>query len=97
MQIYFSSKMQWGSLFEMLGWGMYKMIYKIKLRYRVFCSGRLIIETCPKVSCLAAQNRSCFLTAVVFQKKVKIMRKCRVFEGLSIDTTPDPPPLILKF
>jgi hypothetical protein len=43
MQIYFSSKMQWGSLFEELGWGI-PMMYKIKLRYRVFCSGRLMIE-----------------------------------------------------
>ncbi len=40
-------------------WGI-PTLFKIKLRadrYRVFGSGRHMIETCPKVSCLAAQNR----------------------------------------
>jgi hypothetical protein len=40
-------------------WGI-PILFKIKLRayrYRVFCSGRHMIKTCPKVSCLAAQNR----------------------------------------
>jgi hypothetical protein len=40
-------------------WGI-PILSEIKLRayrYRDFCCGRHRIETCPKVSCLTAQNR----------------------------------------
>jgi hypothetical protein len=40
-------------------WGI-PILFEIKLRayrYSVFCSGRLMIETCPSLSCLAAEKR----------------------------------------
>jgi hypothetical protein len=39
-------------------WGI-PQLFEIKLRayrYRVFCSGCLMIKTCPKVRCLAAEK-----------------------------------------
>jgi hypothetical protein len=40
-------------------WGI-PILFEIKLRaylFRVFCSGRHMIETCPKLSCLTAGKR----------------------------------------
>ncbi len=40
-------------------WGI-PILFEIKLRayrYRFFCSGCHMIETCPKLSCLTAGNR----------------------------------------
>jgi hypothetical protein len=67
-------------------WGI-PILFEVKLRayrFRDFCSGRHMIETCPK---LLSRSKS----FSVLYKKLKIMRKCRVFKGLSIDTTHDPP------
>ena len=40
-------------------WGI-PILFEIKLRayrYRAFCSGRHMIETCPNLSCLTAEQR----------------------------------------
>jgi hypothetical protein len=47
-------------------------------------------------SCLAAQKRCLMFKELgSFKKMFKIGRKCRGFTGLSIDTTPPPPSLVI--
>jgi hypothetical protein len=71
------------------------ILFEIKLRayrYRVFCSGRHMIQTCPNLSCLTAEKRfMLFKGPGSFKKSLKKLQKCRVFKGLSIDTAHYPP------
>jgi hypothetical protein len=52
-------------------WGI-PILFEIKLRanrFRVFCSGRHMIETCPKLSCLTAGKRSMLFKGPGYFKK----------------------------
>jgi hypothetical protein len=55
--------------------------FEIELRaygYRVFCSGRHMIETCPTSSCLTAEKRfMLFKGPGSFKKSLKKLRKGR--------------------
>ncbi len=75
-------------------WGI-PILFEIKLRayrYIAFCSGRHMIITFPKLSCLTALiHLFLFKGPRSFKKSFKKLRNCREFKGQSNDATHDPP------